>query len=126
MEQQQTLNLILQELNTINNNLNTLKKRIDLILQKNEDPNLVRACPDCCTRHDITKILTYLDTMDNKIDDIKGSTENMDHHISFIEKVYDTVAQPFTYIFNKLSYKNHIKLPELPSDKTKHIEYNIS
>ena len=49
MEQQQTLNLILQELNTINNNLNTLKKRIDLILQKNEDPDLVRACPDFCS-----------------------------------------------------------------------------
>ena len=62
--------------------------------------------------------------MDNKIDDIKGSTENMDHHISFIETVYDTVAHPFMYIFNKLSYKNHIQLPELPCDRNKHIEYN--
>ena len=64
--------------------------------------------------------------MDNKIDDIKGSTKNMDNHISFIETVYDTVAQPFMYIFNKLSYKNHIQLPELPCDKKKQIEYTIS
>lgn len=162
--QEQTLNLILQELNTINNTLDTLKKQMNLVLgrsclvhtrsesgsrthSKSEqhvfepDPVLYRPevsrehststqhdlilyrteqsrDPDSlrvCTSQDpnISKILIYLDTMDNKIDDIKESTENMDNHISFIEKVYDTVAQPFMYIVNKLSYKNNIQLPEL-------------
>ena len=127
--QEQTLNLILQELNTINNTLNTLKKQMNLVLgSRTHSGSEQHVFEQSTSTHDqdISKILIYLDTMDNKIDDIKGSTKNMDNHISFIETVYDTVAQPFMYIFNKLSYKNHIQLPELPCDKKKQIEYTTS
>lgn len=55
-------------------------------------------------------ILDKLKEIENRITNIeteiiyiKSSTQNMDNHISFVEKVYDSIKMPFHYIMDKVS-----------------------
>jgi hypothetical protein len=52
-----------------------------------------------------------------KLNDITKSTENMDTHINFIEKTYDTVKAPLSYIKTNverlMGISNTPTLPEL-------------
>lgn len=50
----------------------------------------------------LTNIEKRLDEMEGKIEFITHSSYKMNNHISFIEKVYDTVKTPFFYIINKI------------------------
>lgn len=51
----------------------------------------------------LNKIEEKLEIIQNDINDIKKSSNNMDNHISFIETVYENVKSPFYYIMNKIT-----------------------
>ena len=58
------------------------------------------------------KIEKRLDRLEEKVDmilkilteDIKKNCEKMGGHINFVEKVYDNVKHPLTFICNKVNY----------------------
>ena len=56
----------------------------------------------------LNKIEGKLEIIQNDINDIKKSSNNMDTHISFIETVYENVKNPFYYIMNKIKPINVI------------------
>ena len=72
------------------------------------------------------KIDDRLDRLEEKLDlilkilteDIKNSCEKMGGHINFVEKVYDNVKHPLTFICNKVNYlTGKDKLNELEDKK---------
>lgn len=44
-----------------------------------------------------------INKLSNKQDEIQSSTSKMDHHIQFVENVYDKVKQPLLYATNKIN-----------------------
>lgn len=53
----------------------------------------------------LDNIIEKLDSIiEYEIKNIKSSTENMDNHISFIEKIYNSIRLPFNFY-------TYIKLP---------------
>jgi len=72
------------------------------------------------------KIEDRLNRLEEKLDlilkilteDIKDSCEKMGGHINFVEKVYDNVKHPLTFICNKVNYlTGKDKLNELEDKK---------
>lgn len=72
------------------------------------------------------KIEDRLDRLEEKLDlilkilteDIKNNCEKMGGHINFVEKVYDNVKHPLTFICNKVNYlTGKDKLNELEDKK---------
>lgn len=53
-------------------------------------------------KNDILLLHKKLDEINIKLDKILNDTYNMNTHISFIEKVYDTIKNPFYFILNKI------------------------
>jgi len=51
----------------------------------------------------LTNISQRLDVMEAKISTIEQSTQNMDHHISFVENVYQKCRSPFFTLMNMVS-----------------------
>ena len=49
-----------------------------------------------------------------KLNDINKSTENMDSHINFVEKTYDTVKLPLNYIKTNVEKLMGINSQNLP------------
>jgi hypothetical protein len=67
------------------------------------------------TLRTLNEILQKLQDIDNRLriveKSIKGvqySTSNMDRHISFVERVYDTIQTPMYFILNKMTSSNPI------------------
>jgi hypothetical protein len=64
----------------------------------------------------LTNVLCTLKVLNDKIDKINKSTDNMNEHISFVEAVYSSVSNPFYYILNKVS-RQPVKQIEMKKDK---------
>lgn len=63
----------------------------------------------------LTNVLCTLKVLNDKIDKINKSTDNMNEHISFVEAVYSSVSNPFYYILNKVS-RQPVKQIEMKKD----------
>lgn len=53
-------------------------------------------------KNEVLLLHKKLDEINIKLDKILNDTYNMNTHISFIEKVYDTIKNPFYFILNKI------------------------
>lgn len=46
-------------------------------------------------------ILLKLENLENRIEHIEQSTNNMDNHISFVENIYKIIQKPFMRLLNQ-------------------------
>jgi archaellum component FlaC len=50
----------------------------------------------------LKNISERLDKIENDILYLKKGSDNMSHHITFIESVYETVKKPFYFVMNRI------------------------
>jgi archaellum component FlaC len=51
----------------------------------------------------LQQICQRLSTIEERLTKIEDSTDNMDDHIGFITKVFETIQQPFYLLMNTVS-----------------------
>ena len=49
----------------------------------------------------LTFIENRIGRIEDRLENITKSTKNMDNHISFVEKIYDSIKLPFLNLFSK-------------------------
>lgn len=74
----------------LNNNIKTQIKKL------NTEISIIK--------YEIKEIRLCLESINDRMQNVSGSCNNMDRHISFIDGVYSTIRKPMEFIFNKISY----------------------
>lgn len=67
----------------------------------------------------LKEISSRLALIEEKLEIIKKSNDNMNEHIDFVENVYDTIKSPFYYIMSKVK-----RIDNIPEKQTKLIKEN--
>lgn len=67
----------------------------------------------------IEEILKKLDKIEDSLSDLKKSTDRMDNHIDFVDKVFDLVRRPFFLMMDTVS----MMLPENEKREHNHHDY---
>ena len=78
-------NKIINLLLDINENIKSLEKRIEILEEETT----------------------------NKLKIIEKSSDNMNNHIEFVEKIYEQVKYPFHYICNKVNYISALPVSQI-------------
>lgn len=68
---------------------------------------------------EIQNLKSEIHTIQNELQQIKQSTSNMDHHISFVESIWSVAKSPFTYGL-QLYYGNSKNIKYIKNIPTTH------
>jgi hypothetical protein len=71
------------------------------------------------SNYNVEEILKKLDKIEDRLTDLKKSTDRMDRHISFVDKVFDIIRKPFFLMMDTVS----MMLPENEKREHNHIDY---
>ena len=56
----------------------------------------------------VNKLEKKIDELEKKIDELIKICGRMDNHVDFVERVYESLKSPLTYISNKFNRSNYL------------------